>query len=623
MSLNNLGDISKARFHNTSIRIRAIVSGKSATPYKIPKVVEVKCLGCGDDACKYRKAKEYIVKPKDEKFLLFIDISTQRLQSITKVVFGIKCKRFSVNVKETQNVLRIFIAQPPGEDRTKWMSSQTSYYVGHDIDSNHIFYLNGYSTVDPKTQIATYVFTSVEKAKSDIESFELERKVKDRLEEFAEHDCKDVDDVYAHLDELYESYALNVTKIYGRFLLHLSIDLVFHSALEFSLPGGRLQPARLDAIVLGDTRCGKGHVAEGLSRYYGVGEVVGAENCSFAGLVGGAQQIGNHWVISWGRIPLNDRGLVIIDEASELKDTDWTRLSRIRSEGVAEVTKIQQQLTNARCRLLFLANPPSKAMANYTFGIHALKDLVHAPEDIARFDFACIVSHEEVSVENINKQYEATDFIFSSAQERELIMWIWSRSSSQIRFTDEAMDEIFKTSNRLGKFYDIGIPLIQGENVRFKLAKVAIAFAGRLYSSANEGRTLLVKRLHVQCASTFLRGLYTADVNGYYDHSWQRKELNPSLQQSNIDGLVAYFNAYKSQDDAYSYLLNNTYIASKDVMEHLNVSNQTATEIISKLIKFRCIIKREGTHSSPVYLKSSHFTRWLRDKVRAARRAKV
>lgn len=617
--LNSLSDIAKARFHNMNIRIRAVVSGKSSSPYKIPKVIEVKCLGCDNDACKYRKVRELIIKPKDETFLLFIDVPTTRLVSIVKTVFTIPCKHLSVTVIETQNVLRIFVAQPPGEDRTKWMSAQTSYFVGHDIDANHTFYLNGYSTVDPKTQIATYVFSSAEKAKSDIESFELSPKVQLRLEEFRE-DGKTVDDVFAYLNELYMSYALNVTKIYGRFLLHLAVDLVFHSALEFTLPGGRLQPARLDAIVLGDTRCGKGHVAEGLARYYGIGEMVGAENCTFAGLVGGAQQIGNHWVISWGRIPLNDRGLVIIDEASELQDTDWTRLSRIRSEGVAEVTKIQQQVTNARCRLLFLANPPSKAMANYTFGIHALKDLVHAPEDIARFDFACIVSHEEVSVENINKNYETTKYLYPQTNERDLIMWIWSRSGAQIQFSDDAMEEIYETSNRLGGFYDIGIPLIQGENIRFKLAKIAIAFAGRLYSAAQNGSVLKVKRLHVKCAATFIRALYKSDVNGYYDHSWQRKELNPLLQQENIKALVAYFNAYQSQEDAYQYLLNNTYVNSRDVQEHLNVSQQVANEIISKLIKFKCIVKKESSFSSSSYLKTSHFTRWLRDRVRAARR---
>ena len=58
MGLNSLGEISKSQFHNNSIRIRAVVSGKSATPYKIPKRVIVKCLGCNDPGCQYKKEKE-------------------------------------------------------------------------------------------------------------------------------------------------------------------------------------------------------------------------------------------------------------------------------------------------------------------------------------------------------------------------------------------------------------------------------------------------------------------------------------------------------------------------------------------------------------------------------------
>lgn len=933
--LNRLGDVAKATFHNRPIRIRAIVSGKSATPYKIPYEVSVKCHNkqCRDGMCPYKDKQSIKIEPVNETFLLFVDIPTTRVAQAVKLYLKASCKFLNCEVLSTQNVLRIFISQPTGEDRTQWLSAQTSYFVGHDIVPNTAYYLDGLSTVDPKTQLTTYIFSSAERAKSDVESFALKGELHKRLSKFSQ-DLTTVEEIFYYLGELYESYALNVTKIYDRFLLHLVVDLVFHSAMEFTLSGGKKQPARIDAIVIGDTRCGKGHVAEGLAKYYGVGEVVGAENCfsgstevitdngiarfkdlakrtwllnryanwveseikcfgqqktvqikfrhksssrvklvrvtldhnwrlttgkkvktselkigdsvkfvrhnrkvnkhhlqdynngvihglifgdghgskhgysirlckdsndllqyfdpyekkvqyyktcggdpivklkkeyikwkfkseqdlkelptgnesenylvgffrgwfaadgnggkqprivgdrkflkwamrvmpkfgyyfyslktcrkitnfgkrkrdtcsvaisplsltvedflikrqavkfrelksdfsfrgivkgsekyenvycanvptthdfvladglltcncTFAGLVGGAMQIGNHWVISWGRIPLNDRGLVIIDEASELKDEDWTRLSRIRSEGVAEVTKIQQQITNARTRLLFLSNPPSKAMSSYTFGVHALQELVHAPEDIARFDYACIVSHDEVPIEKINKVYKTTKYLYSQEAERDLVMWIWSRTNEQIKFTEEAVEEIFKTANRLGKFYDIGIPLIQGENIRFKIAKVAIAFAGRLYSNEKHGEILRVKRVHVQCAAAFFRALYRADVNGYYDHSWQKKEANPELQKENIEAVVAYFNAYKSQDDAFHYLLNNTYIHPRDIMEHINVPMDVAQEVIYKLIKHKCIIKR-----GQMYVKTPSFTRWLRDRVRQARKLK-
>lgn len=616
--LNNLGDVAKAEFHNASIRIKAIVSGKSATPYKIPHKIKVRChsFECSDD-CPYKKVQEIEITATDERILMFIDVASTRIPSVVKIYLQAKCKALAIETLSTQNVLRIFISQPTGGDRTRWTASQTSYFVGHDIDTNNTYYLSGYATVDPKSQVSTYVFTKIKKAKSDVESFELTDAIKKRLNKLR-HEAENVDEIYAYLGHIYESYALNVTKIYHRFLLHMAIDLVFHSSLEFMLPGSRVQSGRLDAIVVGDTRCGKGHVAEGLAKYYAIGEVVGAENCTFAGLVGGMQQIGNHWVISWGRIPLNDRGLVIIDEASELKEDDWTRLSRIRSEGVAEVTKIQQQVTNARTRLLFLSNAPSKAMSSYSFGIQCLSELVHAPEDIARFDFACIVSHEEVPIERINRAYKTTNYVHEQQAERELIMWTWSRRADQIIFTEQAVEEIYKTATRLGKFYDIGIPLIQGENVRFKLAKIAIAYAARLFSASEDCECLKVKRVHVQAAATFFRSLYTTDANGYHEHSWQQKELNPELQASNIAALVQYFNAYKEPEEAYRYLLNHNTINARDIMEHLQLMQDVAIEVLYNLIKFRCIVKKGQN-----YVKTAHFTKWLRERVKSSRKKAV
>jgi hypothetical protein len=254
-------------------------------------------------------------------------------------------------------------------------------------------------------------------------------------------------------------------------------------------------------------------------------------------------------------------------------------------------------------------------MSNYTFGIHALQELVHAPEDIARFDYAAIVSHEEVDIEKINRMYSTTKFLHDKSLERELIMWIWSRKCEEILITPEAVEEIFRVANRYGKFYDISIPLIQGENIRFKLAKIAIACAGRLYSTSENGKILKVNRVHVQCAATFLRSLYKSDANGYYDHSWQKREFNPKLQKESIDALVGYFNAYPSQNDAFQYLLGTTYINSRDLIEYLNISTTAAVEVISKLIGYKCIVKKGQN-----YVKTSHFTKWLRDRVRASRR---
>ena len=70
-------------------------------------------------------------------------------------------------------------------------------------------------------------------------------------------------------------------------------------------------------------------------KHYQLGEFVTGENTSFAGLIGGMQQNQKRWFVSWGKIPLNDRRLVILDEASGLSKRDISNMSGVRSSGIA------------------------------------------------------------------------------------------------------------------------------------------------------------------------------------------------------------------------------------------------------------------------------------------------
>lgn len=613
MKSTNLADIAKAEFRDHPIQIRCIISGKDTTPYSVPRIIRVLCTNeaC---SCKLKTEKELTLKEDDDSILLFIDVSSTSLMRRIRQAFKISCQYFSCRVIEHQNILRIFITQPPGGlQRTKWIGERVAYFLGHDIGTNIAYLLTGFQTADPKTQTVTWIFTEAKKTKTDVESFELSSDVRKELRAFQVPHLKTASDIFTYLDDLYHTYALNVTKIYERFELHLAIDLVFHSALKFRLGSGKLTPAWIDAIVLGDTRCGKGHVAEGLCQYYGIGEVVGAENCSYAGLVGGVQQIDKYWVVKWGRIPVNDQGLVILDEASNLQKGDWTRLSRIRSEGIAEVVKIQHQAVNARTRLIFLSNPPSRSMASYSYGIEALPDLVPAPEDMARFDFAFIVSNKDVRLEDINTEWHETKFKYPQELERQLIMWIWSRKPDQIKFTDEAVKTTYLLSNNLGRKYDISIPLIQGENVRFKLGKIAIAFAGRLFSSSKDGDDLIVEKIHIECAALFLRHIYKSLPNGYLEYSLQRKMENPEMIDYDIKIITNYFKKFHMGIDvAFNYLLNNNTINTKEIRDFTGQSDNMATEIISKLIQHHCIIRKGPNY----YVKTPHFTEFLRKRAK-------
>lgn len=613
MALNKFNEISTAKYYNQPIRVKAIISGKSVTPYYVPYVVTIKCVSgdkCQDGDCRFADELELTVKATDETILLFIDSPTQAIYSKLRTCFRIGCKVFTYKIKEVQNVERIFISHPVGEDKSLWTGARTSYFIGHAIEVNIPYILRGYSTADPVTQVTTHVFTSATKVESDIESFAITGKLHKELQVFRIDHKNNSQKILDYLLDLYETYAHNVTKIYERFELHLAVDMVFHSVLSFKFDNEYIHKGWVDAIVIGDTRCGKGYVAEHLTKFYGVGEVVGAENCSYAGLVAGLQQYNKHWVVTWGKIPMNDGRLVVIDEASEIKPEEWARFSRIRSEGVAEIVKVQAQITNARTRVLYLANPPYKSISNYSYGIQALLDLVKTPEDIARFDYACIVAHEEVNVEDINKTRGSVKNFYSKEDERNLIMWMWGKGVDDIIFTDEAIDRIYSTAVEFSRRYDYSIPLVQGENVRVKLAKLAICFAGRIYSSNNNGEKIIVDGVHVQAAKTFFNILYQTPANGYFLYSKIRRATLVDNYEDKIEDFTSYIKAYKSGRDICMCLLINNNITTQDLMEHVNIRQDAAVEVISLLLRCSCIVKKYQH-----YVKTPQFTAWLKEYI--------
>lgn len=620
MSNNNSKDITGARYHNKSVRIKCIISGKSLSPYCIPKRIKITCVPKRSDdseddeivsckKCKFNTNKVLDIDAVDEKILMLIDVQTSRMTKILQQIFNVPCKMTYV-AEEMQNVERLFVLPPTSRERKKPKIAHVSYYVGYGLDINSVYEMEGYTTIDPTNQTTTHVFTKANKVKSDVESFKLTSDVRDELNEFA-IDKPTVCKIYESLEHLYKFYAHNITKIYDRFDLHLAVDLVFKSALSFRFDNELIHKGWVDAMIIGDTRCGKGYVAEKLIAYFGLGEVISGENCSFAGLVGGLQQYNGHWVVTWGKIPLNDGGLVVIDEASEIPTSDWTKLSRIRSEGVAEITKINTQVTAARTRLIFLSNPPLKMISNYSYGISSLNDVVKAPEDIARFDYALVVAHNEVAIKDINQHREILDSVHSSSLEQSLILWIWSRKTDQIVFSDEAIRFTYKASIRLAKEYTFSIPLIQGENIRVKLAKLAVAFAGRVYSNKDNGRILYVDKVHVECAQQFLNMIYKKSASGYYHMSQMQKSADLDSIDRDFSDVEKYLNAFtKHKDEICKCLLTNNNILVNDISEHVNLDREIAREIVSKLLKHNCIIKKYS-----YYIKTPAFTNWLKKLV--------
>lgn len=409
--------------------------------------------------------------------------------------------------------------------------------------------------------------------------------------------------VQAKFDQIHTDLEANVTKIYQRRDLMTLFDLVAHSVLQFEFGGNIVRKGWVEGLVVGDTRCGKSETVEKLMGHYRCGELVTGENATYAGLVGGLQQTQKTWSITWGKLPLNDRRMLAIDELSGLPQEAIARMSGIRSSGVAEITKIQTERTLARVRLLWMSNPRGKRpIAAFTSGISAIEDLIGHPEDIARFDAAMTVALGEVPMSIINaKTRTEVPHVYTSETCRRLVYWAWSRKPHQVVWAPGTQDRVLDVATELSRKYVA--PLVEGAEQRIKVARLSVAAAARVFSATPDGECVYVTPDHVDFVHQFLVRVFDKPSMAFdlYSHAKiSEATLNdPKQVQERLEQLPADFRGLLN--DAPSF-------TSADLQDFANLSRDGANELASFLVRRRCI--RKGKFG---YYKLPAFIRFLRE----------
>ncbi len=408
--------------------------------------------------------------------------------------------------------------------------------------------------------------------------------------------------VLAKFNQIHEDLEVNVTKIYQRRDLMTMFDLVAHSVLQFPFQGDNVRKGWVEALVVGDTRCGKSETVSKLFEHYRCGEIVTGENATYAGLVGGLQQTQKTWSITWGKFPLNDRRMLGIDELSGLPQEAIARMSGIRSSGVAEITKIQTERTLARVRTLWLSNPRGKRpIAGFNSGIDAIQDLIGHPEDIARFDAAMTVATAEVPLGVINAATRPTvPHRYTTQACNKLIMWAWSRKPHQVKWGPGAERAVLDVASDLSRRYVP--PLVEGAEQRIKVARLSVATAARVFSTT-DGECIDVLPGHVEFVSQFLDRVYTKPSMAFDLYSQAKLAeanlANPQEVQDRLDLLPADFRGLLSTAPAF---------LTTDIQDYGGLSREGAAELVSFLVRKRAI--RKGKFG---YYKLPAFIRFLRD----------
>lgn len=526
----SLEETQNVDYGSDPLEVVIAIAGKQSPPYVLPKTIHARCDQGKGNVCNVCPMAawngEHIERlaRNDSTILDFVDANDKSKKQTLRNIVGARCSdRVEFETTEHWAVEELVVTNSldhRGEEEMKPVSRKVMNVGTYSTPINTTARIVGSQVPSPDSQRGVFLSWHLEPTQTSLDRFKVGEGMVKLLERFRP------DDGQTPLEKCFEiahDIAANVTHIYGRPQLHVAYDLVWHSALDFNFMGKRIEKGWLECLVMGDTRTGKSECANQLIRHYNAGSLKSCEGMTFAGLVGGVQQMSNRWFVTWGVIPLNDRRLVVLDEVSGLKDKNVIEnMSAIRSSGKAQLTKIQTDETSARTRLVWISNPPNGDRLRDMPGsaMAAISALIRNPEDVARFDFAIACAGEDVDAKLINTSHHPkVKHTYTKKACGTLVLWAWSRKIEDIVWAEGAEEHVVNMAVDMGDRYVADPPLVQIENIRMKIARLAVAIAARTFSTDETGEKVVVYAEHVESAVEFLDQVYGMDALGYLRQS--------------------------------------------------------------------------------------------------------
>lgn len=589
---------------NETLEIVVSIAGKQQEPFTAPKTISADCdmsKGKACDMCPLMAKdghKMVEIRQDDEQIFRFVGATEDRKQKLMKEIVGARCSdRVEFTALEDFHIEELLV-QPSIDDRSDGESQtpmkRTIFSVStHKSSVNEKRRLVGRNVTDPMNGKLKFMAWGSEPIDLDIDKFEVSKEDREEMKKLFQP-AKGQTPLDKCM-EIAHDMAENVTHIYGRDYLHVVYDLIFHSVIAFNVGDFHVEKGWLEAMIVGDTRTGKSEIAKNLILHYRSGDLKSCEGMSFAGVVGGVQQIDGRWHMSWGVVPMNDRRMVILDEASELAEKGVIeQMSSIRSSGIAQVTKIQTEQTSARTRLAWITNKADGGMLadSADAGLAALRSVVKNNEDIARFDFVTAAAKGEIDDAVINSSFsEKHDPKYSTEMSEKLVKWVWSLTRDDVFVSPQAAQAAIMAARDLGSRYVADPPLIQSENVRFKILRIAAALAGRTFSVSEKTGKLLVKAEHVKSAVDFLDMIYNRESMGYARKS--RRTIQAQMKaEENATRAKAWLTKKKSTVLHTLRMVGGRNFRQNDFVQMGGLDRDEANTIVRQLLDWRMVEMR-------------------------------
>jgi len=609
--------VTKAEHAGRRVVTTATVAALDVTPYTVPLTVRCECdrsqEGCGSCPVYPMQADgdggtAVTIGPRSPALLEMVNASVKAMPEAIKKAAGIpRCKSASLTVLDYRNMEDCRLG-PRLEvtERTTERTAVPAVFVGHGLESNAAYEVEGVMLPHPRDQHAVLLLSRASPIEDSLSTY---RPTDDEMRELRAFQPGrwTTESIRERLDALYADLSANVTRIYGRPDMHMAVDLAYHSPLVLRFDGKRVK-GWVEVLIIGDSSQGKTDVTAQMLDHYGLGAVVDCKNASVAGLVGGLQQIGTRWFVTWGALPAHDSGLVVLEELKGASTEVISRMTDMRSSGVARIEKIEKRRAHARTRIVAVSNPrDDAAMASFTFGVEAVKHLVGGLEDVRRFDLAMAVTADEIDPAELNRlrkhrpevRHDATAVLSNR-----LVLWAWSRTEDQVSFDDDATEEALRVAGELCGDFDESIPLLDSGSTRYKVARLAAAAACRTFSHG-DGWSARVRRCHVEFVGETLRRLYSSPGMGFDEYSRGRKRRAALLEPETIRTAVLQ-TPYPR--DFIQQMLTTVDIELRDINDWCGWEKDDSLQLVSTLVRKHALTRVRNS-----YRKTPLFTRLLKE----------
>lgn len=503
------------------------------------------------------------------QMLQFVDAADSTQDTYLRKLFG--CKSVQCEPIEYINVQKIIFQESASfVDGLEEASFENRYgiymYTDYRLSATLKYDFDACRVTDPRSQQNYYVIRSATNVSSAVPI--TDESLLQPFREVAQR-CNTAEEL---VNEHYQQWMPSLG-IEGRPDLFGALMLTYCSVTEIPWQAGLIK-GWLDTMIIGDTRTGKSQMAQRLVKHLGVGGYINGENARSTGVIGGVQRFGDSWMVTWGAIPMNDRGLLVIDEASGLEVDDIKNLSSTRSSGAVTINKVVKGEARARTRLVWLSNPRRGCNLEdfYWKGYGAFQEFIPVAEDQARFDLVLTAAREDIDhLDGIDSEVQPNIDSW-----RNLICWAWTVSADQIVFPAGFRKLVRESANRLNDKYGGG-PLVVGVAVHEKLLRMTCAFA--VLCGAIDNGQLIVEERHLQFAEQFLCATLEKPSFGYNDYIREFKRAQQRKSEN-----VKFIRTLVAANPALKVLLSSSGFKGFQFQEILGMDRMESSKIMSDLI---------------------------------------